>query len=186
MRKSFFAIALAMMAFASGPVAAQTNGPYYATPSWDQQIPAAQRFIVLANWNNQAVLDRETGLVWQTTPFNIIGSDGSFASSDQNCRGLKTGNRKGWRQPTVDELQSLIDPTQVSPPFDSTPALPAGNPFQGVLAGGLRYWTTTDAPGFPNQVYIVDFGAANFSSDDKTTDTPQHLTWCVRGGGSAQ
>ena len=52
MRKSFFGIAMATLAFASGPVAAQTNGPYYATPSWDQQLPVSQRFIVLSNWTD--------------------------------------------------------------------------------------------------------------------------------------
>lgn len=41
------------------------NGPYYATPSWDQKLDPSVRFIVLANWNNEAVLDRETGIVWQ-------------------------------------------------------------------------------------------------------------------------
>jgi hypothetical protein len=69
-QKSLFAVASAITILTSGPVSAQTsmNGPYYANPSWDQQFPAAQRFIVLSNWNNEAVLDRETGLVWQRNP----------------------------------------------------------------------------------------------------------------------
>lgn len=175
MRKSFFGIAVATIAFASGPVAAQTNGPYYATPSWDQKLPVAQRFFVLSNWNNLAVLDRETGLVWQKTPFNIIG-DGSFPTQDQQCRELTTGGRKGWRQPTVDELQSLIDPTQTFP----GPFLPPGNPFTGVSFSDF-YWTTTPAPGFPNQVYIVRLGSGTFTSADATSSTPQHPVWCVRG-----
>ena len=35
---------LGLLAMTSGPVIAQTfqNGPYYATPSWDQKIPVAQ------------------------------------------------------------------------------------------------------------------------------------------------
>jgi hypothetical protein len=49
------------------------NGSYYANPSWDQELPAAQRFIVLSNLNNEAVLDRETGLVWQRTPGSVRG-----------------------------------------------------------------------------------------------------------------
>ena len=62
--------AFGFAALAVSPAAAQTtaNGPYYAVPSWDQTLPAAQRFIVLANMNQEAVLDRETGLVWQRTP----------------------------------------------------------------------------------------------------------------------
>ena len=31
--------------------------------NWDQKLPASQRFVVLAAFNNQAVLDKETGLV---------------------------------------------------------------------------------------------------------------------------
>ena len=35
----------------AGSTLAQTtaNGPYYATPSWDQTLPASTRFIVLSN-----------------------------------------------------------------------------------------------------------------------------------------
>jgi hypothetical protein len=52
---------LGSLPFASEPVIAQStqNGPYYANPSWDQQLPDATRFIVLLNWNSEAVLDRE-------------------------------------------------------------------------------------------------------------------------------
>ena len=43
-------------------------GPYYALPAWDQKKAAVNRFVVLTNWNSQAVLDKETGLVWERTP----------------------------------------------------------------------------------------------------------------------
>ena len=53
------------------PVGAQVSttapGPYYATPSWDQKL-TINRFVVLSNWNNEAVLDRETGIVWEQSP----------------------------------------------------------------------------------------------------------------------
>jgi hypothetical protein len=35
-----------------------SNGPYYATPSWDQTLPANTRFVVLSNFANAAMLDR--------------------------------------------------------------------------------------------------------------------------------
>ena len=41
-------LALAIAADASAATTAA--GPYYATPSWDQQLPASIRFVVLSNW----------------------------------------------------------------------------------------------------------------------------------------
>ena len=68
--ETFALISLGLATFAVTPAHAQTtaNGPYYAMPSWDQQLPASTRFIVLSNWNSEAVLDRETGLVWERAP----------------------------------------------------------------------------------------------------------------------
>jgi hypothetical protein len=66
-------VMLGALAIGNAPAGAQncspyqTSGPYYATPSWDQKL-GYQRFICLTDWNNQAVLDRETGLVWQRAP----------------------------------------------------------------------------------------------------------------------
>jgi hypothetical protein len=61
--RTFGLISLGMIGLASGPAGAATtaNGPYYATPSWDQTLPASTRFIVLSNFASEAVLDRETG-----------------------------------------------------------------------------------------------------------------------------
>jgi hypothetical protein len=57
-------------------------GPYYATPSWDQTLPCTTitncpRFLVLPNMGNAAVLDKETGLVWEQSPNS---SDFSWSS----------------------------------------------------------------------------------------------------------
>src|SRR5262245_57230698 len=123
-----FAVATALatcFGFASAPASAQTTapGPYYATPSWDQTLPASTRFVVLSNFNNQAVLDRETGLVWQRT----ISGGGSWSNVSGACVHEPIGGRFGWRTPSVAELASLVDPTQTNP------ALPLGHPFQNVL-----------------------------------------------------
>jgi len=82
-------------------------GPYYATPSWDQTFPAATRFIVLSNMNNEAVLDRETGLVWQRTPILTLNHDNRGIPSI-NCSLAVTGGRQGWRL-RVDEIVTLAD-----------------------------------------------------------------------------
>ena len=36
------------------------------TPNWSKSLPDEQRFVVLEAFDNQAFLDRETGLVWET------------------------------------------------------------------------------------------------------------------------
>jgi hypothetical protein len=127
-------------------VDAQTavNGPYYATPSWDQTLPGSTRFIVLANFNGEAVLDRETGLVWQRSP--TFGSF-SFETSSEQCLVANTGNRFGWRLPNINELAGLFDPSAVAPP-----ALPSGHPF-------------TDFPLFG---FIVTFPSSTVSSQEAT------------------
>src|SRR5688500_11468228 len=68
-------IAFALLSLSTAGARAQTvaPGPYYATPSWDQTlacntIATCPRFIVLSNMNSDAVLDRETGLVWERAP----------------------------------------------------------------------------------------------------------------------
>lgn len=66
--KSLLGLWLIGMGFGvSAPAqAASAVRPYYAMPARDQTLPAATRFIVLTNMASQAVLDRETGLVWGT------------------------------------------------------------------------------------------------------------------------
>ena len=110
---AFGFVTAALLALGAGPVAAQSNGPYYATPSWDQTLPASTRFIVLSNFNSAAVLDRETGLVWERAP--TAGTFNWFAAASV-CQGLSTGGRLGWRLPSLQELQSLFDPTAGAPP----------------------------------------------------------------------
>src|SRR5947209_5821573 len=88
------AIFLALAGITAIPAVAQTTapGPYYATPSWDQQLPAATRFIVLSNWidathpsGGAGVLDRETGLVWERSPTNTgVG----WSDAQSHCIGL--------------------------------------------------------------------------------------------------
>jgi hypothetical protein len=106
--------------FGGTNVVAQTSaaGPYYATPSWDQKLQCdtqatCPRFIVLTNWDSNAVLDRETGLVWQRSP---VQGTANWNNAHFQCNYVTTtGNRMGWRLPTIQELTSLaILPRPVS------------------------------------------------------------------------
>src|SRR5262249_49758456 len=131
-------VVLGTIALTTTLAQAQTtsNGPYYATPSWDQKLqcdtlPTCPRFIMLSNWNNEAVRGRESGLVWEKSP---APDHTSFSNADVtltaawHCNRQNLGSRKGWRLPTIQELASLIDATVPSP----GPTLPAGHPFTNV------------------------------------------------------
>ena len=165
-KRSVLALAvLGTATLASGPISAQTfqNGPYYANPSWDQQIPAAQRFIVLSNWNNAAVLDRETGLVWQRAP--SFGKD-FWSDAFSLCIINDIAGRFGWRLPGIQELASLTDLTQTSP------ALPAGHPFQGIGVNDI-FWSATTFGSDPTKAWTWGFARNGVAEGvGKASNTP--------------
>src|SRR2546426_2979916 len=70
--------------------------------------------------------------------------------------------RKGWRLPTVEELASLVDPTQ------ELPALASGHPFgigKGVAL--LGFWTHTTSAADHDQAYVVNFGNGSVFTETK-------------------
>jgi hypothetical protein len=152
-------------------------GPYYADPAWDQSLPVATRFVVLTNWGSHAVLDKETGLVWERAPASTTSR---WFEARKTCTALTTGGRKGWRLPSLPELASLVDPS-VAPPG---PTLPVGHPFTtgatGVQSGG--YWSATTNVGIPTFAWLGDFLSGGVTFVGKTTT---FSAWCVRGGNNA-
>ena len=146
-------------------------------PSWNQTLPAATRFIVLTNMNSEAVLDRETGLVWEKEP-GVSARDWRVSST--HCTLLSLGGRKGWRLPTIQDLASLIDPAVAFP----GPVLPSGHPFIGIHLFPYGYWSSTSAFNTdPAGAWTVFFNNGTMGSRGKFTDT--HIPWCVRGGQGA-
>jgi hypothetical protein len=142
-------------------------GPYYAVPSWDQQLPTSTRFVVLTNWANAAVLDRETGLVWQqdvSAASPIPWADAIFV-----CQGTSIGGRFGWRLAAVEELTTLLDPTTIM--------LFSGAPFN--LGSNAVFWTATTDAMNTSQATDVDFGV--FGGLGNLTKTSIASPWCVRG-----
>jgi len=167
-------IVSACLGFASMTVHAQTtaNGPYYATPSWDQTLPANTRFIVLSNMGSAAVLDRETGLVWERVPAT---TSRSFVDAQEVCYQKNVGGRRGWRPPTIEQLASLVDPAAPSAPF-----LPAGHPFE-ILSTG--YWSSTSlAEGGDTFGFRVNFNLGTVVQGNKSGGLSLAPVWCVRGG----
>ena len=165
---------LAGAALTAGPAQAVSGpGPYYAEPAWDRKLPAATRFVVLTNWTSAAVLDKETGLVWERSPAT---TNHTWRDARVQCTTVRTtGNRKGWRLPSVNELASLIDPN-VTP----GPTLPPGHPFLNVQLAG--YWSAATIAGDPTDAWNVNFGNGDVLFADKSNN---RLVWCVRGGTQA-
>jgi hypothetical protein len=127
MKRTLAAIALAL----STSAAAQTTapGPYYATPSWDQTLPSSSRFVILSNFNNEAVLDRETGLVWTRSdagPLNWTDAHHYCVNFPPPGSGLPVP-RLGWRLPTVQEATSLLETSDGLAGLNSTAFNVSGN-----------------------------------------------------------
>lgn len=141
---------------------------------WDKLIDQPSRFVVLHDYNDEAVLDKETGLVWEKSP----GSTAMVWGGAQfHCNHKALGNRKGWRVPAAQELASLIDPSVPRP----GPTLPAGHPFTNVQQND--YWSGTLQDLNPNGnawgVSFLDAFVVNFPKAFPL------FVWCVRGGQGA-
>ncbi|HEU0069457.1 MAG TPA: DUF1566 domain-containing protein, partial [Nitrospiraceae bacterium] len=76
-----------------------------ATPAEAADSPTGQqgasRFVVLEAFNNEAVLDNETGLVWETIPARARTV---WKNAAGICAKKTVGGKKGWRLPAVKEL----------------------------------------------------------------------------------
>ena len=180
-------LGILMVALIASSVAAQTvaNGPYYATPSWDQTMPANIRFIILSNFANAAVLDRQTGLVWEKT---IDENLHTYDEGRKLCLGKNVGGQSGWRLPSIQELTSLIDPT------NKLPSLPTGHPFTGIfftilLPGTLPvielYWSISVDVMRTDLQWGASYTDATtgFVGETFLRDGSRAYVWCVRAGG---
>jgi hypothetical protein len=123
-----------------------------------------------ANQNDDAVLDKETGLVWERRP-NNNGSTAQWHGALSWANGYERCRRYGWRLPTLEELLSLG--------FDGVAeALPPDHPFIDVSLD--YYWTSTTYVQDSSQALAVEFnGYPGFIPSFKTLP---YNVWSVRGG----
>ena len=157
--------------------------------SWHRVLPAndgvagpnppagcdSSRFECLEAFNNDLVLDRETGLVWERdTGTEVIASGWDQARSA--CASTRhegpSGYRRGFRLPTYEELQSLVQD------FVGPPPLPPGHPF--ILVTDDFYWTATSTFTTTASAFKFDGTIGTSSIDESKSNT--HAIWCVRGG----
>ena len=92
------------------------------------------------------------------------------------CTARTTGNRKGWRLPSVHELASLMHPS-VPPPG---PALQPGHPFLNFEP--LAHLSATTNAEVPTFAWFVQIANGVVNSANKSSSI---FAWCVRGGMNA-
>jgi hypothetical protein len=134
---------------------------------WDKNLPSASRFTILSEFNNEAVRDNNTGLVWERTP-NSGG--GTWAEATLQCLQKEVGGTTGWRLPSIVELNSLRDPTL---PLPYVPT----NVFS--VGGEMEFWSATTLADDPTQAWNVSFQTGSIGHTAKTADLLQ--AWAVRG-----
>lgn len=136
-------------------------------PAWYRTLDTAggclsERFRCVLN--DQAVFDRETGLVWQRQ--GDASSPMTWAQAMDSCPAATLGGRRAWRLPRIDELQTLdLD-------------VSTGDPFLAIA--GTIYWSSTDNQASPGSAYRYSPDDGSHGSGPKT-DTLRAL--CVRGPG---
>jgi len=128
-------------------------------------------------FNYRAVLDHETGLVWQRDP--SANTPAYWAPALDACYSVTLGGRSGWRPATLPELMTLFE-------FQANPelSLPAGHPFQNVASAPL-FWTATQYPDSTTQAYAVNFVDQYAGNSAGKLPFPKNAVnaraWCVRG-----
>jgi len=124
---------------------------------------------------DDAVLDKETGLVWERSPNADIVTNWDLAIDTAFDKYL--AGRLGWRLPTIEEFASLVDRTQ------NNPALPSGHPFLNIQQSPAQthYWSSTTYPADTNMAYFITFVGGTVDYDNKYAGA-QVRVWCVRGG----
>jgi len=136
------------------------------------------------------VTDHLTGLVWLKNAGCFSPTNWSAALTAANqlasgACGLTDGSTAGtWRMPNANELESLVDVSQVGP------AVSAGHPFTNIDLSSA-YWTSTTYMALTSNAMAirlsdgrwingVDPGDASFNND-KTTSA--NSLWVVKSGG---
>ncbi|MBW7897138.1 hypothetical protein B188_01680 [Candidatus Brocadiaceae bacterium B188] len=126
-------------------------------PAWSKKIKkASKRFQIVLD--GECVLDKETGLVREKSPDTEART---WIDAVSYAYTKSVGGRKGWRLPTVEELASLVDPTQ------NGPALPSDHPFTNVQSG--YYWSSTTYVSATSDAWYVSFSNGYVASTLRPT-----------------
>ena len=162
---------------ASGAGGASVGGAGNQTLRWDTHNLPGSRFTTVFTG---AVLDSNTGLVWEQAPDATPTPTYTWTAATLYCVNKEVGATTGWRLPSVVELKSVQDPSL------SAPYVPVAlvNGFTGVQSG--IYWSATTIAGMTSfttsSAWSVSFEIDNRLAglSPKNSNTFAHV-WCVRG-----
>jgi hypothetical protein len=137
------------------------------TLRWDTNNLPASRFTKAFTG---AVLDKNTGLVWEQATSGTATY--SWYNANSYCLNKNVGGTAGWRLPSVVELKSVQDgsPTAVAPLVPATV-------FSGVQSA--NYWSASTGAENIAGAWVVDFSNGFVGLDNKSYDA--YHAWCVRG-----
>jgi len=139
------------------------------TQNWDQNLPSSARFTVLSAFGGAAVLDNNTGLVWEQAP---DANARTWSNATSYCVNKTVGGAVGWRLPSVIELKSVQDPSLPEP-------LVPTSIFSGVQSSA--YWSATTAGGDATSAWTVFFTTSPSNVIIGVKSTVSLPSWCVRG-----
>jgi hypothetical protein len=147
---------------------------------WDRSLPAAQRFVILSDFNGDAVLDKNTGLVWEKS---VQPEFATWSRARFLCLDKVVGGQRGWRLPSVPELSSLVDSSVAG----AGPSLPPGHPFiiNYSISYPHLYWSATTNVTDPSSAWSVVFTGGGFVQATSKDPSGSAHFWCVRGAMSA-
>jgi formylglycine-generating enzyme required for sulfatase activity len=116
------------------------------------------------------VYDTRTRLTWQEP---VTSTTLAWADAKTHCAGLGASlGGTGWRLPTVNELQTLLDPSRETPAIDTTffPSTPT--------TFSAFFWTASRVAGTRvTDAWAVNFGVGNADLDVMSASYPAR---CVR------
>lgn len=92
------------------------------------------------------VLDRDTGLTWQRS---LDASSYTWAEAATYCNNLQLAGQSDWRLPSIQELQTIVDESNVDPAIDTT-AFP--NTLSSV------FWSSSPHADDSSSAWYVTFG----------------------------
>jgi Protein of unknown function (DUF1566) len=150
----------------AGKPGGETPQPPSCAQNWDRNFSGAERYTILAEFDNEAVRDNNTCLVWERYPTEA-GMIWTFALN--RCAQLQIGDTRGWRLPSLAELTSLQD-------LSLAPSVVPADVFPNVVP--YYYWTGQTILDATFRTYGVNFNGGGMVSLLKAGT---ENVWCVRG-----